>query len=54
MKDSQKNFIVFNEKINEDKIIIDELCKNLIFVDENIIKVKFNYNPNQACFHHVN
>ena len=51
MKDSQKNFIVFNEKINEDKIIIEELCKNLIFIDENIIKVKFNNKNKQLLFH---
>ncbi len=43
MKNSKINFIIFNEKINEEKIVIDELCKNLIFIDENIIKVKFNY-----------
>ena len=42
MKNSKINFVIYNEKINEEKIIIDELCKNLIFIDENIIKVKFN------------
>ena len=42
MKNSKINFVIYNEKINEEKIIIDELCKNLIFIDENIIKVKFD------------
>ena len=51
MKDSQKNYIIFNEKINENKIVIDELCKNLIFIDENLIKVKFNYKNKQLLLH---
>ena len=42
MKNRKINFVIYNEKINEKKIIIDELCKNLIFIDENIHKVKFN------------
>ena len=51
MKNSKINFIIFNEKINEEKIVIDELCKNLIFIDENIIKVKFNYKKKQLMLY---
>ena len=36
------NLFTYNEKINDDYLIIDEVCKNLVFVDENIIKAKFN------------
>ena len=42
MKSKKINFLTYHEKINENKIIIVELCKNLIFIDENIHKVKFN------------
>ena len=53
MKKKSINFVIFSEKIDEKKIIIDELCKNLIFIDENIIKVKFN-NKNKKLLLYLN
>tara|TARA_Y100001970_G_scaffold283333_1_gene398182 strand:- start:2201 stop:3388 length:1188 start_codon:yes stop_codon:yes gene_type:complete len=38
----KKNLLIYSEKVEEEYLVIDEVCKNLVFVDENIKRVRFD------------
>ena len=47
MKNKNIFSIIYNEKIDDTKIIIEELCKNIIFIDSNISKAEFSIKNKQ-------